>query len=320
MASRVAANRTDREGTTAPMNTLYYGDNLDVLRRYIADESVDLIYLDPPFNSNRSYNVLFREADGTSPDSQIEAFDDTWHWTTSAERTLREIELSAPPHVVEMMQAIVSFVGRNDVTAYLVMMTVRLLELHRVLKPTGSLYLHCDPTAGHYLKVVLDTIFGKEQFRTEIVWKRSSAHSDTKQGRRQHGRIHDVILFYTKGSVWTWNPVYTPYDLEYVDSFYRHLEEGSGRRYRLGDLTAAKPGGDTSYGWPIKRPAGGDWQADLSQESASPRQGWEYSVARPYKGRFWAYSRENMVAYEVSGRLYYTTGNAPRVTARCSLQ
>ena len=223
------------------MNRLYYGDNLDILREYIADESVDLIYLDPPFNSNRSYNVLFREVNGTAADSQIAAFDDTWHWGPAAEETLHEIELHAAPHIVDMMQAIVSFVGRNDVTAYLVMMTVRLIELHRVLKPSGSLYLHCDPTASHYLKVVMDTVFGKENFRNEIVWKRSSAHSDVRQGRKQPGRIHDVILFYTKGESWTWNPQYTPYDQKYIDSFYKYVEPETGRRYRLDNLTG--PGG-----------------------------------------------------------------------------
>jgi len=294
------------------MNYLYYGDNLDILREHIADESVDLIYLDPPFNSNRSYNVLFKEANGTAADAQIEAFDDTWSWGQTAEATLREIETTAAPHIVEMIQAIVGFVGRNDVTAYLVMMTIRLIELHRVLKPTGSIYLHCDPTASHYLKVVMDTIFGKTNFRTEIIWKRSSAHSDTKQGRKQHGRIHDVILFYTKGNDWVWNPVYTGYDDEYIESFYRHLEEGTGRRYRLSDLTAAKPGGDTSYEWRIKRKAGsGEWEADLEDEYKTPKAGWEYKGQGPYKRRFWAYSRDNMAKFEREGRLYYTQSGMP---------
>ncbi|MHB9033238.1 MAG: DNA methyltransferase [Anaerolineae bacterium] len=226
------------------MNTLYYGDNLDILRTYIKDESVDLVYLDPPFNSNRSYNILFKEAGKTADSSQaqIEAFDDTWHWENGpAEETMHEIEMNARRHVAEMIKALVKFVGRNDVTAYLVMMTVRLVELHRVLKPTGSLYLHCDPTASHYLKVVMDTIFGPVNFKSEIIWKRSSAHSDAAQGRRQHGRIHDVILFYTKSNDWTWNPVYTTYDSEYTDGFYKYIEEGTGRRYRLGDITG--PGG-----------------------------------------------------------------------------
>ncbi|MEJ2671568.1 MAG: DNA methyltransferase [Deltaproteobacteria bacterium] len=168
--------------------------------------------------------------------------------------------------------------------AYLTMMAVRLMELHRVLKPTGSLYLHCDPTASHYLKMILDSIFSVANFRTEIIWKRSTAHSDTKQGRKQHGRIHDVIFYYTKSNIWTWNEIYTPYDQKYIDNFYRHIEEQTGRRYRMGDLTAAKPGGDTSYEW---------------------------KGVKPYKGRYWAYSKANMKKFEKEGRIVYTNSGMP---------
>ena len=225
-------------------NTLYYGDNLDILRQHVADESVDLVYLDPPFNSNASYNVLFKERSGEESPAQIKAFTDTWEWTQESERIYeREIITNpdAPPAVKEMIWAFRQFVGANAMMAYLVMMAPRLVELHRVLKPTGSIYLHCDPTASHYLKVLMDTIFGTENFRSEITWKRTSAHSDTKQGRQQHGRVHDLILFYTKSSKWTWNPLYTEYDRDYIDQFYRHVEPDTGRRYRLGDLTG--PGG-----------------------------------------------------------------------------
>ncbi len=225
-------------------NTLYYGDNLDILRQHIPDESVDLVYLDPPFNSNASYNVLFKERSGEESPAQIKAFTDTWEWTQESERIYeREIITNpdAPPAVKEMIWAFRQFVGANAMMAYLVMMAPRLVELHRVLKPTGSIYLHCDPTASHYLKVLMDTIFGTENFRSEITWKRTSAHSDTKQGRQQHGRVHDLILFYTKSSKWTWNPLYTEYDRDYIDQFYRHVEPDTGRRYRLGDLTG--PGG-----------------------------------------------------------------------------
>lgn len=215
------------------MNTLYYGDNLDILREHIPDESIDLIYLDPPFNSNRSYNVLFKEANGTAAGSQIAAFDDSWHWGPASEDTLREIVTTASPHIVEMIQAIVGFVGRNDVTAYLVMMTVRLIELHRVLKPTGSIYLHCDPTASHYLKVVMDTIFGPENFRNEIVWQRTSAKG---LAFTRFASNHDVILRYTKSDSWIWNPQYAPHDPEYIRKFYRHVEPETGRRYRLDNL------------------------------------------------------------------------------------
>jgi DNA modification methylase len=224
------------------MNQLYYGDNLDILRNHIPDASVDLIYLDPPFNSNRSYNVLFKEASGQSADAQITAFDDSWHWNASAEETLRDIEQTAAPHVVEMMSAIVRFVGRNDVTAYLVMMCVRLIELHRVLKPTGSLYLHCDPTASHYLKVVMDTIFGAVCFGNEIIWKRAqTVKGNFGQGRKLWDNNTDTILFYRKSDSNTFNQAFLPYSDEYLRRFYKYVEEATGRRYRL--ISMIGPGG-----------------------------------------------------------------------------
>ncbi|MCI0476840.1 MAG: hypothetical protein L0Y55_11375, partial [Anaerolineales bacterium] len=173
-------------------NTLFYGDNLAILREYVADESVDLIYLDPPFNSNRSYNVLFKDESGAEADAQIEAFDDTWHWGESAERTYAELVERAPERVSAMIGALRQFIGANQMMAYLVMMAARLVELHRVLKPTGSLYLHCDPTASHYLKVVADGIFGAPNFRDEIIWKRQTAHSDAKT---KFAEVSDTILF-----------------------------------------------------------------------------------------------------------------------------
>jgi len=222
-------------------NTLYYGDNLPILREYIPNESVDLVYLDPPFNSNRNYSVLFRDESGKESEAQMEAFEDTWHWSEVAEETYNNLVTEAPDEVSKTIAALRQLIGTNQVMAYLVMMSARLVELHRVLKSTGSLYLHCDPTSSHYLKIVLDAIFGPTNFRTEIIWKRSTAHSDTKQGRRLHGHVHDVLLFYTKGDAWTWNPVYTPYDEEYVKSSYKHVELGTGRRYMLDNITG--PGG-----------------------------------------------------------------------------
>ena len=225
-------------------NRLYYGDNLEILRQYVGDESVDLVYLDPPFNSNATYNVLFKERTGEESPAQIKAFTDTWEWTRESERTFEQDIIGNPaasPKVKEMIGAFLNFIGRNAMMAYLVMMTPRLVELNRVLKPTGSIYLHCDPTASHYLKILLDTVFGKDKFRTEVVWKRTSAHSDTKQGREQHGRIHDILLYYTKRDAWQWNPIFTEYDKEYVDKFYKYIEPETGRRYTLGDISG--PGG-----------------------------------------------------------------------------
>jgi DNA modification methylase len=262
------------------MNRLYFGDNLEWLRntKEFPDASVDLVYLDPPFNSNADYNVLFRETSGEVSQAQFHAFTDTWSWADAAETYHQFIDSCQNVAVVEMMEAFHSFLKNSPMMAYLAMMAPRLVELHRVLKETGSLYLHCDPTASHYLKLILDEIFDARNFRTEIIWKRSSAHSDTKQGRKQHGHVHDTIFFYTKSNEWKWNPIHTAYDEEYLEAFYKYVEPETGRRYRLDNLTAAKPGGDVSY---------------------------EFMGTRPYKGRYWAYSRENMEKFYKEGRLYF---------------
>ena len=164
-------------------NKLYYGDNLDILRtgEYFPDDCIDLIYLDPPFNSNRSYNVLFKSESGADSEAQITAFEDTWHWGETAEATYDDLIVHAPAKVSTAIEALMNLIQRNQMMAYLVMMTARLAELHRVLKPTGSLYLHCDPTASHYLKIVLDAIFGTENFRNHITWKRTGSHSSAKK-------------------------------------------------------------------------------------------------------------------------------------------
>src|SRR5680860_207213 len=183
------------------MNSLYYGDNLAVLRDSIATESVDLIYLDPPFNSNASYNLLFKAPSGEGSQAQIEAFEDTWHWNESAERAFDEVVTGPHSDASIMLRAMRSALGENDMMAYLAMMAVRLIELHRVLKPTGSLYLHCDPTASHYLKTLLDAIFGPVNFRNEIIWKRTGSHG----GSKRWGPVHDTILFYTKSDKHSWS-------------------------------------------------------------------------------------------------------------------
>ncbi|MFH1141718.1 MAG: DNA methyltransferase [Chloroflexota bacterium] len=223
---------------------LYYGDNLEVLRnrQWFPDECVDLVYLDPPFKSQQDYNVLFKSQKGTPAAAQVQAFSDTWKWDTAAKAAYERLvsDPLVPGQVGQMVEAFYRFLDGSEMMAYLVTMTPRLLELHRVLKPTGSLYLHCDPAASHYLKLVLDTIFGPGNFRNEIVWKRSSAHSDVGQGAKHMGRLHDIIFNYSKGDSFTSNRLFTPYDLSYLENFYRHVEAGSGRRYRLGDITGPR--------------------------------------------------------------------------------
>ncbi|MEK6720582.1 MAG: DNA methyltransferase [Chloroflexota bacterium] len=279
------------------MNTdvLYYGDNLEILRKYVPDASVDLVYLDPPFNSNRDYNVIFKDESGRKSDAQLLAFEDTWHWGPDAEAQYAYLTNTAqnggrvPSTVSTIVAALRSGIGENQMMAYLVEMAVRLVELRRVLKPTGSLYLHCDPTASHYLKLLLDGVFGPKNFVNEITWKRSSAHSDTTQGATHFGRTHDVLLFYGKSQNRTWTTTFVPYSDDYVESHYSNIEPITGRRFRKGDLTAAKPGGDTLYEW------------------TSPNG----RVVRPYKGRYWAYSKANMEEFERQGRLLYTKSGMP---------
>ncbi|MDQ7839397.1 MAG: DNA methyltransferase [bacterium] len=208
-------------------NLLYYGDNLDILRRYLKDETVDLVYLDPPFNSNASYNVLFAERDGTQAASQIKAFEDTWRWDEGAARAFEEV-VESDGRVSQAMQAFRAFLGESDMLAYLAMMAPRLLELRRVLKPTGSIYLHCDPTASHYLKILMDGVFGPQNFRNEISWRRSNPKSLHKVN---FPNCRDVILRYSKSDHVTFHMVYAEHDPDYVEKAYRHHD--SHGRYRL---------------------------------------------------------------------------------------
>jgi DNA modification methylase len=298
----------------ASPNRLLYGDNLDRLRDSVEDESVDLVYLDPPFNSKRSFNALFKEPSGQVSAAQIQAFTDTWTWTTVTDEAMVRIAQGAPLRVRQLLPALAQVLHKNAISAYLVMMTERLIELHRVLKQTGTLYIHCDPTVSHYLKLVLDAIFGPERFLNEISWKRSSAHNDTGQGMRRCGKVRDVILVYSKTSQYTWNAIYTPYDPDYLTNEYRH-KTASGRRYKETDVTAAKPGGETEYEWRVKRAAGSGsrWEADLDGEHRNPRPGMEYKGVKPYNGRFWAYSFDNLGAFARTGHLIHRETGMPRL-------
>ncbi|MBN2266805.1 MAG: restriction endonuclease [Candidatus Babeliaceae bacterium] len=264
---------------------LYYGDNLKILREYIADESVDLVYLDPPFNSNRNYNVLFKDESGQESESQLTAFEDTWHWDMAAESTYHSLLTDTTPEISTMMSALREFIGTNQMMAYLVMMTARLIELHRVLTSTGSLYLHCDPTASHYLKIVLDAIFGVDNFRNEIIWKRTSAHSSAKK----YGDVHDVILFYAMSNTSCWNKVYQAYEPEYLDMFLDCVDE-HGRRYKRMDLTGA----GTTNG-----PSGDPWRG-LDVRA---------------KGRHWAYSPDVLEQFDRQGKIHWPkkAGGMPRL-------
>jgi len=262
-------------------NKLYYGDNLPVLRESIASESVDLIYLDPPFNSNASYNVLFKAPSGEQSQAQIEAFEDTWHWTADngAELAFDEVMCSDNSEAANMLRAIRSFLGENDMMAYLTMMAVRLIELHRVLKPTGSLYLHCDPTASHYLKILLDAIFGPTLFVNELIWERTNTKS---HAFTRFSSSHDTILFYSKTAERTWNSAYQPHADSYIKSHYGNIEKETGRRFTLGDCLNPNP----------DRP----------------------NLTYDWKGitRVWRWTKDKMQNYHDQGRLVYTKSGMPR--------
>lgn len=248
------------------MNQLYYGDNLHVLRSTIAKESVDLIYLDPPFNSKRDYNLLFKSPKGHNSEASITAFLDSWHWGEQAEREFDELIHQPNTEVAEMMRALRSFLGENDMMAYLTMMANRLLEMHRVLKPTGSLYLHCDPTASHYLKIVLDAVFGKERFNTEIVWKRTTSHGNVG---RTFGDCADTIFFYHKTDKYTWNQVYQPMDAEYIKDRFTG-KDPDGRLWQ--SVTLRNPGLRPNLHYPFPasdgvtyQPHPNGWSCDLKR-------------------------------------------------------
>ena len=242
------------------MNQLYYGDNLDILRNHIPDESVDLIYIDPPFNSNQAYNVIFSEADGSSSQAQIQAFEDTWHWVESTEQAYHELVVTAPPLLVETIKSFRGFLTETNLMAYLVMMALRLVELHRVLKPAGSFYLHCDPTASHYLKIILDQIFGVQNFQNEIVWERTKAHN---MKAKYYSKIHDLLLFYSKGDRYTWNKQYT----EYSDTqLSRYKTDENGRLYKGENLTMSTAMESRNFEWRgTQPPSHRSWGASLEQ-------------------------------------------------------
>jgi DNA modification methylase len=264
-------------------NQLFYGDNLDVLRGkdanqrpYIPDQSVDLIYLDPPFNSRQDYNVLFAEKDGNRSAAQITAFKDTWEWNEEAARSYEEV-IEQGGRVAEAMRAFRTLLGGSDMLAYLAMMASRLVELRRVLKESGSIYLHCDPTASHYLKLIMDAVFGAKFFKNEIVWKRSDAHSDGKQGATHLGRVHDIILYYSKGDSPQFSTLYTPLPDSTQERWYRHIEEGTGRRYNKADITG--PGGASK---------------------GNPHYEWKGIT------RYWRFKKSRMEEMEAAGRLVYS--------------
>lgn len=241
------------------MNQLFFGDNLHVLRESIAEASVDLVYLDPPFNSKRDYNLLFKSPEGGESHAQITAFEDSWHWGEQAEREYGEILQSGHTRMADLISAFRSFLGENDLMAYLVMMANRLLELHRILKPTGSLYLHCDPTASHYLKLVLDAVFGLDNFRNEIVWQRTAVKGDAA---RKFGAVHDCLLLYSKAAGYLFQSVYTEPNEAYHARF--KYDDGDGRGpYQSAPLDSPNPRPNLTFDYKGFQPPANGWRVNL---------------------------------------------------------
>lgn len=262
-------------------NKLYFGDNLSIMRDYLADESVGLVYLDPPFNSKATYNVLFHEKNGKDSPAQITAFEDTWHWDQAAEATYWEVVKEGPKKLADLLQALRHFLGSNDMLAYLTMMAIRLVEMQRVLKPKGSIYLHCDPTASHYLKLVMDAVFGVKNFRNEITWKRTTAHGDS---RRRFAWLSDKLLFYSKGNEHLFNRQYCQYSDEYIEKHYTHIDE-NGRRFTLENLRSPGPRPNLTY---------------------------EYKGYKPHVNG-WTISREVMERWDAEGRLWFPPDKSGRI-------
>ena len=265
------------------MNRLYFGDNLQWLsnRDEFPNESVDLVYLDPPFNSNADYNVLFRETSGQVSQAQFHAFTDTWSWADAAETYHQFVDSCPNVAVVEMMEAFHSFLKNSPMMAYLAMMAPRLVELHRVLKETGSLYLHCEPTASHYLKLLLDGTFGAKNFRNEIIWKRTTAHSDS---RTKFSRVTDTILYFARSDAALWNAQFQPHSESYLKSHYRHTD-AAGRVYRLDNIIRSASMGPR------------------------PNLAYEYKGFTPPYG--WRVVREKLEALDQDNRLYWSKTRTP---------
>ena len=257
---------------TAP-NRLYFGDCLDVMREDIPNESVDLIYLDPPFNSKRLYNAFMGGA-------QWVAFDDTWRWHEAVDDFH---DVASQPRLAGMIEGLRMMLGEGPQLAYLSYMANRLVECHRALKPTGSIYLHCDPTMSHYLKAVMDGVFGEGHFRNEIVWRRYGAHNDVGQGSTHFGRVHDTLFLYGKGDAVTWHQEFTPLDEGYIKTTYRYVDEETGKRFTTTPLTG--PGG-AAKGNPVY-----EWNGHV---------------------RAWRYGRDTMQRLHNEGRLYYSRTGYPR--------
>ena len=270
------------------MNRLYYGDCLTIMRDHIAPGSVDLIYLDPPFNSNREYNAIYKDETGRPLPDQVEAFCDLWTLDEERERAIRNMpilmrEAGIDDEMVEFWRLWMNALRNTQprLLAYLSYMVERLAYMRPILKPTGSIYLHCDPTASHYIKVMMDGIFGHQNFRNEITWQRTESHNTAER----YGNVADVLLYYSNSDKPTWNQQYQPYGNTQLQRF-RHTD-ASGRKYKLDDLTAPRPNSDSGK--------------------------FEWRGTKPSASRGWGYRLEQLEKWWGEGRIHTKKDGTPRM-------
>lgn len=285
MGKQAKQSTTSKAKVEKP-NKLYYGDNLEVLRKYIKDESVDLCYIDPPFNSKRNYNQIYNRV-GKEDKAQAQAFIDTWTWDEMAEKGYAEIMNNHnnvfTPQAILLISGLKNVLGKDSLLAYLISITLRVAEIRRVLKPTGSFYFHCDPTASHYIKLVLDSIFCAKggDFKNEISWRRHYSHNDGNK----FGCIHDIIFFYTKSENYIFNPQFLPYDEEYLKKNYNNIDAKTGKKYRSVSLNAAGQGNAKYFG---------------------------DKLLTPPHGTHWRWSQERINEAIKEGIIYFTKNEVPR--------
>lgn len=269
------------------MNKLWYGDNLTIMQG-MGKHSVDLIYLDPPFNSKQNYNLLYKTMTGKPVPEQVEAFCDTWEMDAQKEAIARSMPVLMREHGIDdyyvdfwrlWMQALRN--TQPHLLAYLIFMVQRLLHMKSILRPAGSIYLHCDSTASHYIKVMMDGIFGHQNFRNEIFWKRTTAHSDA---RHRFSQETDTILYYAASETSRWRPLYRPHAASYIKSHYKH-QDPDGRVYRLDNIIRSASMGER------------------------PNLAYDYKGVTPPYG--WRVKREKLEAIDAQGRLHWTKKGTP---------
>lgn len=269
-------------------STLFYGDNLEILRAKVRDESVDLCYIDPPFNSKRTYNQIYTNV-GQEDLAQAQAFVDTWVWDDIAKEGYNQVlsnhEGRFSSQTVDLIVGLRNVLKEGSLLAYLVSMTLRFVEIQRVLKPTGSFYLHCDATSSHYLKLVLDGVFCSQggDFQNETTWQRTGAHNDAKRW----GRVADTLLFYTKSDKWTWNQQCAPYSDEYIAERYKYTDKETGGRLH--------------------------WRNTMTAAGQGPPRIFRDAKRNPPSGTHWRYSQEEIDRMEREKRIYYSPSGMPYV-------